>query len=158
MYDPSLSIGGGPVYPPGGSGGEHPAHPIAPGGPPPGVWVPTFPTNPIVIPPGFIDGVHPAHPIVIPPPPTPGHPAHPIVIPPEIWPPDARPEHPIVIPPPPTVYPPLPTHPIVIPDPPAPPQVLENWNVVCYWTEEGGWAMAVVPSESHPGVPTPAHP
>jgi hypothetical protein len=118
--------------------------------------VPTFPTNPIVIPPGFIDGIHPEHPIVIPPPSIPGTPAHPIVIPPEIWPPDSRPEHPIVIPPPPVVYPPRPTHPIEIPDPPAPPQVLENWDVVCYWTEEGGWAMAIVPSESHPGVPTPA--
>jgi len=51
--------GGGPgIWPSPG----HPAHPIAPGGTPPpgvvqppiyyppGVWVPTFPTNPIVIP------------------------------------------------------------------------------------------------------------
>jgi hypothetical protein len=114
-----------------------------------------------VIPPGFIDGVHPEHPIVIPPSiwPSPGHPAHPIVIPPDIgiWPPDARPEHPIVIPPPVTVWPPdgKPEHPIVIP-PDGPPQVMENWEVKSYWTPQGGWAVAIVPTEVHPGVPTPS--
>ena len=165
-------VGGGPIYPPEGgalptpppglwppgSGIDLPAHPIAPGGPPPGIWPsPGYPAHPIVLPPGFIDGVHPEHPIVIPPPPAPGHPAHPIVIPPEIWPPDARPEHPIVIPPPPVVYPPRPTHPIVLPDPPTgQPEILSNWDVVAYWTPEGGWAMAIVPSETNPGVPTPA--
>jgi hypothetical protein len=93
----------------------------------------------------------------------PGYPAHPIVLPPEIWPPDARPSHPIVIPPPPVVYPPLPTHPIVIPTPPTegpgePPEVLENWDVVAYWTPEAGWALAIVPTESHPGHPSPSNP
>jgi hypothetical protein len=157
--------------------GESPEHPIAPGGPPPGVNVPVFPTFPIVIPPEFINDVHPEHPIVTPPPPpgiwpSPGYPAHPIapgggpthpiVIPPDVdvWPPNAKPEHPIVIPPPTTIWPPVPVHPIVLP--PAettPPTVLENWEVVAYWTPDGGWAMAIVPSESHPGVPTPAaHP
>jgi hypothetical protein len=58
-------------------------------------------------------------------------------------------------------YPPLPTHPIVLPDPPPdgplpPVNVLENWDVVAYWTPEAGWAMAIVPTESHPGVPTPS--
>jgi hypothetical protein len=117
-----------------------------------------MPTHPIVIPPEFISDVHPEHPIVIPPP-APVFPAHPIVIPPDIgiWPPNAKPEHPIVIPPDTVVWPPnvKPVHPIVIP-PEGPPQVLENWNVVAYWTPEGGWATAIVPSESHPGVPTPA--
>jgi hypothetical protein len=31
-----------------------------------------------------------------------------------------------------------------------------DWNVVSYWSPEGGWAVAIVPSESHPGVPTPS--
>jgi hypothetical protein len=166
MTQTGLGVGGGPM--PGGPSAEHPiapggrpphpAHPIAPGGsvPPLGTWGGAgegFPTHPIVIPPEFISDVHPEHPIVIPP----VVPTHPIVIPPDvgIWPPDAKPEHPIVIPPPTTVWPPVPTHPIVIP-PDAPPQVLENWNVVAYWTEEGGWGMAIVPSESHPGYPAPA--
>jgi hypothetical protein len=109
---------------------------------------------PIFIPPGVIDGVHPEHPIVIPPPSSPGAPAHPIVIPPDspIWPPDAHPEHPIVIPPTP---PGTPTHPIVLP-PNEPPKVLSNWDVKTYWTAQSGWAVAIVPSDSHPGVPTPA--
>jgi hypothetical protein len=75
----------------------------------------------------------------------------------DVWPPNAKPEHPIVIQPPTTIWPPLPTHPIVLPDDPSqPPQVLENWDVIAYWTPTGGWAMAIVPSESHPGVPTPS--
>jgi hypothetical protein len=122
-----------------------------------------------VIPPEFIADVHPEHPIVIPPPVPPGFwggrppeyvdiggpgaqpgPSHPIVIPPDvgIWPPDAKPEHPIVIPPPTTIWPPRPTHPIVLP-PEGPPEVLEKWDVVCYWTPAGGWAMAIVPGEGH---------
>lgn len=142
-------VGGGPIVPP---------------GQPPGLWPPgsgiELPTHPIFLPPGFIDGVHPEHPIVIPPPPSPGHPAHPIVIPPEIWPSPGRPTHPIVIPPPPVIWPPgpgidMPTHPIVIP-PDGPPRVLENWDVKSYWTAEGGWSVAIVPSPEHPGVPTPS--
>lgn len=46
----NVGVGGGPVVPPGGGGGEgiwpspgHPAHPIAPGGRPPGIWGPTDP-------------------------------------------------------------------------------------------------------------------
>src|SRR5580765_5122931 len=69
-----LSVGGGPAEPPPG----YPAHPIAPGGPPPGIW----PS------PG-----HPAHPIAPggPPPEAsqgPGLPTHPIAPggqPPGIW-------------------------------------------------------------------------
>jgi hypothetical protein len=168
-------VSAGPLPP--GSGGS-PEHPIYN---PPGVNVPVFPTFPIVIPPEFIADVHPEHPIVIPPPamppgiwPSPGHPSHPIapgggpsqgpgfpthpiVIPPDVdvWPPNAKPEHPIVVPPPTTIWPPLPTHPIIVP-PEGPPEVLEKWEVVAYWTPAGGWAMAIVPTESHPGVPTPA--
>jgi hypothetical protein len=79
------------------------------------------------------------------------------VIPPDVdvWPPNAKPEHPIVLPPPTTIWPPLPTHPIVIP-PDGPPTVLDKWDVIAYWTPQGGWAMAIVPSESHPGTPTPS--
>jgi hypothetical protein len=169
-YYTGLGVGGGPM--PGGPGPAHPiapggpppgiwpspghpAHPIAPGGSPPGIWGggnEGFPTHPIVIPPGFIDGVHPEHPIVIPPPAMPGYPAHPIVIPPEVWPPDARPEHPIVIPPPPVVWPPRPTHPIVIPPPPEVPEVMVNWEVVTYWNVESGWGVAIVPSGDQPIV------
>jgi hypothetical protein len=110
---------------------------------------------PIYIPPGAIDGVHPEHPIVIPPPTAPGgggeHPAHPIVIPPDAAGP-GKPEHPIVIPPTP---PGQPSHPIVLP-PNEPPKPLENWDVVAYWRPDSGWGTAIVPSPSHPGVPTPS--
>jgi hypothetical protein len=110
---------------------------------------------PIYIPPGVIDGVHPEHPIVIPPPTqpgTPGTPTHPIVIPPDAAAPGV-PAHPIVIPPPTT--PGEPSHPIVLP-PNEPPKVLDNWDVVAYWKPDSGWGTAIVPSASHPGVPTPS--
>jgi hypothetical protein len=133
--------------------------------------LPPFPSHPIVIPPEFIADVHPEHPIVIPPPPKPPlgfwggtppnyvdiggpgpqpGPSHPIVIPPDIgiWPPDAKPEHPIVIPPPTTIWPPRPTHPIVLP-PDGPPEVLDKWDVVAYWTPVSGWGVAIVPGEGH---------
>ena len=73
IYNADLSIGGGPVMPP-----VFPAHPIAPGGPPPVAgWTPP--------------GYHPAHPIapggppptVMPPIYYPPYPAHPIVLPPD---------------------------------------------------------------------------
>jgi hypothetical protein len=137
--------------------------PIAPGGRPPGIWGggnEPFPTPPIVIlPPGTL---HPEHPIVIVPPPSGNRPMPPIYIPPDIgiWPPDARPEHPIFIPPPTPTEPPTPTHPIVLPpgvdgEPPKP-EVLANWEVKTFWTPQGGWGVAVVPTPEHPGVPTPS--
>lgn len=168
---PEVSTGPLPPGPGRPPSDAHPEHPIVlPPGSPPGIWGGAnepFPTPPIFIPPGFIDGVHPEHPIVIPPVRPPGYPAHPIVLPPEIWPnpPEGtapHPEHPIVIPPPPVFDPPRPAHPIVLPDPPTggeppkPPEVMKNWDVVSYWTPEGGWAVALVPSESNPGVPTPS--
>ena len=78
MGNPGLVIGGGPIIPP-GSGGEHPAHPIHPGGPvvsPPIYYPPVYPGHPIA--PGgerpeqpiYMPGPHPEHPIVIPQPPT----------------------------------------------------------------------------------------
>jgi hypothetical protein len=141
-------------------GGPTPEHPIVlppeGGGELPGD---VFPSHPIVLPPGF-SGDHPANPIVIPPPPLPGHPAHPIVIPPDlgIWgPTDPRPTNPIVIPPPTPVYPPEPTHPIVLPpDGSGPGEPDRKWEVKTYWTEESGWGIALVPTEEHPGVPTPS--
>jgi hypothetical protein len=167
MYRSGLHVGGGPM-PPGeggeGGGGEEP---------PLGIWGGAnegYPTHPIVLPPGFAPGLSPEHPIVIPPPPPLGiwggapppyvdiglpgpqpHPEHPIVIPPDldIWgPTDPRPTHPIVIPPPTVTNPPTPTHPIVIP-PDAPPEVLDKWDVVAYWTPAGGWGVAIVPGEGH---------
>jgi hypothetical protein len=156
--------GEGPGEPPLGFWGGRPPEYVDIGGP----ADQPYPSHPIVLPPGFAPGLHPEHPIVIPPPPSPpgiwpspGHPAHPIapgggpehpiVIPPDlpgIWPPDAKPEHPIVIPPPTSVWPPLPTHPIVVP-PDAPPETLDKWDVVAYWTPEGGWGVAIVPGEGH---------
>lgn len=175
-----LTEGGGPVdpgYSPPWARPEppHPAHPIVI---PPG-FIPGTPEHPIVLPPPdapvpmppiYIEGDHPEHPIVIIPP---GaidgvHPEHPIVIPPTIWgPTDPRPSHPIVIPPDtipgfpahPIVIPPgepgVPAHPIVIP-PDEPPKPLENWDVKTYWTPVSGWGVAIVPSEEHPGTPTPS--
>ena len=100
------------------TGGEPgvPTHPIAPGGPPLGIWGPTDPrpTHPIApggLPPYPDQGLppHVSLPIVLPPieEPPPGTPSHPIVIPPgtpgypshPIYRPDVKPEHPIVIPP-----------------------------------------------------------
>jgi hypothetical protein len=63
----------------------HPAHPIAPGGPPPEVGIPVFPTNPIFLPdppPGIFPPPSVANPIV-PVPPT----VNPQPPPGEIWPP-----------------------------------------------------------------------
>jgi hypothetical protein len=137
-----LDAAGGPVDPSFGVPGW-PAHPIAPGGPPPGIWPPDV---------GIWPGPgRPEHPIVIPPDkpgepplvvwPGPGYPTHPIApggpppsvghpIPPIIWPqpPDGgppigidpgHPEHPIVFPPIVWPDPGHPEHPIVIPIPPT---------------------------------------
>jgi len=119
-------------YPPSiwGPTDPRPTHPIAPGGPPPGIWggggVP-MPTPPIYLPPGFIPGLKPEHPIYLPP---------------SIWgPTDPRPSHPIVLPP---------------PGSEEKPEVLENWDVKTYWSPATGWGVAIVPSESHPGTPTPS--
>jgi hypothetical protein len=152
MYDPGLGVGGGPVYPPEG-GGESP----------PGIWGPTDPrpTPPIYFPPGGGGGGgpggRPEHPIAGPPDhiwgPTDPRPTPPIYLPPGTIP--GFPSHPIVIPP---GEPGEPTHPIVLPPPGGtePPQVLKNWEVKTYWSASTGWGVAIVPSESHPGVPTPS--
>lgn len=113
VYDPGLSIGGGPIIggPPGGGASPmppiyyppvYPMHPIvippdaiAPGVPTHPIYIPVYPMHPIVIPPGSIGPGVPTHPIVLPPP----APAHPIVIPPDSI-SDGVPEHPIVLPPP----------------------------------------------------------
>jgi hypothetical protein len=107
----------------------HPSHPIAPGGRPPGIWGGgnvPMPTPPIYLPPGTIPGAKPEHPIYIPP---------------SIWP-----------------SPGVPTHPIVLPPPGSgeKPEVLENWDVKTAWSAQTGWVVAIVPSEEHPGVPTPS--
>jgi len=65
--------------------GEHPAHPIAPGGQPPQVGEPGFPSHPIALPeppPGVFPPPHPAHPIA-PVPPT----VNPQPPPGQVWPP-----------------------------------------------------------------------
>jgi hypothetical protein len=144
VYDPSLGVGGGPVYPPSGGQPGYPTHPI---------YLPGYPAHPIppVIwptpPGGGGQPGYPTHPIA----PTPGHP---IVLPPGTI-PGLKPEHPIYIPPP---VPGVPTHPIVIPPPGSPdkPEIVENWDVKAFWTPDSGWTVAVVPSDQHPGVPTPS--
>lgn len=132
-----------------------PTHPIAPGGPPPGIWPsPGYPAHPIAPggpPPGLWPGGHPEHPIVLPPL-VPGGP--PIDV-------GAHPEHPIVLPPdnpntpPPTVWPnppegiaPTPEHPIYMPQPPPPAGTLITWKVV--WTPSTGWVVVGVPNIPHP--------
>lgn len=159
LYDPSLSIGGGPVYPPAGGGqppgiwgppGPWPTPPIAPGGPPPTVtppiYYPPFPAHPIA--PG---GNVPAHPIVLPPepppngqPPTPGVPTFPIWGPPGTeFPPGSG-------------YPPVAGHPL---PPGEHPEPIPNWVAKVFWTPTTGWAVAVVPNPAgDANVPTPSKP
>lgn len=145
--------------------GARPEHPIAPGGPPPGIW----PS------PG-----HPAHPIAPggPPPgiwPSPGYPAHPIAPggpPPGIWgPTDPRPGWGLPEGPqqPPGIWGPTdprPTPPIVIPPPNNPPtlppvgSVPEGTMLVLVKTAEGlKWAtVAPTPPYNPPSggaVPAP---
>jgi hypothetical protein len=171
LFFSDLGVGGGPM--PGGPGG--------PGGPP-SIWPsPGVPTHPIAGPPPQIwpSPGHPAHPIAGPPPqiwPSPGHPAHPIAGPPPgIWGggnvpmptppiylppgtiPGAKPEHPIYIPPSIWPSPGVPTHPIVLPPPgtDGKPEVLQNWEVKTAWSEQTGWVVAIVPTDSAT-VPTPS--
>jgi hypothetical protein len=126
-------------YPPSGGGGHppplYPTHPIAPGGRPPGIWG-GAPTYPDIGGPG--PQPTPTPPIYLPPGTLPGHPEHPIYIPPSVG------------------IPGFPTHPIVVPPAPEKPQVLENWDVKAAWSPQSGWVVAIVPSEEHPGVPTPS--
>ena len=158
IYNADLTIGGGPVYPdrpPGsvmppiyyppsiwGPTDPRPSHPIAPGGPPLGIWggaPPPYPAHPIA--PG---GPPPtATPPIYYPPSVGGGP----VYPPSIWgPTDPRPSHPIVLPPyepggPPVIIwgptDPRPSHPIVINPPlPPPPDPPEGGKPP---PPEGGW-------------------
>lgn len=131
--------------------GLHPAHPIAPGGPPPQIWPsPGHPAHPIAPggpPPTIWPGPgplpHPEHPIAPggPPPtiwPSPGHPAHPIYLPPGIW------------PNPPEGQAPLPEHPIVIPPPDTAPPGTPPLEVKVAWTPATGWVVVLVPTGPHP--------
>jgi hypothetical protein len=160
-----------------------PTHPIAPGGPPPGIWpspgVPTHPIAPGGPPPGIWPSPgHPAHPIAPggqPPSiwPSPGVPTHPIAPggqPPGIWPSPGRPEHPIVMPPPPgsgpgappiavqlPVFPWTPSHPIELPPEMVPPEMPGgpiDWKVA--WTPQTGWIVVGVPSGPSPTPSTQA--
>jgi hypothetical protein len=135
LFYSDTGVGGGPM-----PGGPHPAHPIAPGGPPPGYWggsAPPYPDQGLPgQPPGYWGGVAPPYPDQglpgQPPRPSQGgpFPTNPIVLPPyqpggppvTIWPSPGHPSHPIVIPPPP---PPPPDAEAIKPPP-----------------ETGGWAYA----------------
>jgi hypothetical protein len=149
-------------------GGGTPTHPIAPGGPPPGIWPsPGYPAHPIAPggpPPGIWPSPgYPAHPIVIPPAPGGGFPSHPIVIPPPpvgIWPSPGYPTHPIAPGGPPLgfwggVAPPYPTHPIAPGGPPTrptePPSTEGDW----VYSPVYGWVW--MPAGSG-GKPVPAPP
>jgi hypothetical protein len=125
---PYVDIGGpgGPQpVPPGYWGGvapPFPTHPIAPGGPPPGIWggPPLYPDigGPGPQPPS---GAHPSQPIYWPPYPSqgPGFPTNPIVLPPDL---------------PPTM-----------PDPDNRPI---EWKTA--WTQTTGWVVVGVPSGPAP--------
>jgi hypothetical protein len=109
-----------------------PSHPIAPGGPPPGVW---------------------------PPPGQPGHPIAPGGPPPGVWPPPGQPAHPIA--PggrPPGFWgggsEPFPTPPIYV-GPPAeePPPGDITWHSA--WSQTTGWIVVGIPQDSHPAPSMP---
>jgi hypothetical protein len=145
-----LEVGGGPL--PGGPDQPpvYPAHPIAPGGPPPTVmppiyYPPVYPAHPIAGPPEW--GHHPAHPIA------PGGPP-PTVMPPIYYPP--------VISGPPG---PWPTPPIALPPeqppgeiPPGPGSGGGSWNFYpqlgWVWTSPGGkWHYLAGDKPTPPQVP-----
>jgi hypothetical protein len=142
-----VGVGGGPM-----PGGPAPSHPIAPGGPPPGIWggrPPAYvdigppapqpgPSHPIVIPPDAVAPGVPSHPIYIP-----VYPAHPIVIPPGAIAPGV-PTHPIVLPPP------APAHPIVIPPDAIEPGVPAHPIVLPPVPPLGIWGGPIDPYPSHP--------
>jgi hypothetical protein len=83
-------------------------------------------------------------------------PTPPIYLPPGSVP--GYPEHPIYLPP--SNPPGVPTHPIALPPPGStePPDVLDNWEIKTAWSPQSGWVVAIVPTENHPGVPTPSVP
>jgi hypothetical protein len=135
-------------------GGPGPAHPIAPGGPPPTIWPePGYPAHPISpggpppiagwTPPGY----QPSHPIVIPPDGlAPGIPSHPIYWPPYPSQGPGFPSHPVA----PGGSPGVPAHPIIIPgDDEANPK----FEVKAAWTPQTGWITVIVPG---PGATAPA--
>ena len=134
-------VGGGPIIPPG-------SPPVIAGGP---GWLPPMVGGGPIIPGVPPSGNVPMPPIYYPP----VFPSFPIVLPPDTI-PGLKPEHPIVLPPPSSGN--VPAHPIVLPPPGStePPEVLANWDVKTAWTAQTGWIVAIVPSESHPGVPTPS--
>jgi hypothetical protein len=137
-----------PGAPPGYWGGVAPpiaSHPIAPGGPPPGIWPsppsPGHPSHPIFTPPGFWGGVAP---------PVASHPIAPGGAPPGIWPSPGHPSHPIFLPP---TQPPPPTE-VWPPLPPDKPQPIEGYYLA-YVPGLGKWVY--IPVDSTKPVP-PAEP
>lgn len=135
-----------------GGGGEHPAHPIAPGGSPPGIWGPPgpWPTPPIAPGGGPSQG--------------PGFPTHPIAPggpPPGIWggPPLGMWGGPIVGPlPPPDASGNYPSLPVNLQPPGVPPEGY-GWYMV--YVHSVGWIWVLlpvkpaVPPETPPTTPPP---
>jgi hypothetical protein len=148
LYNADLTIGGGPIVPPGSPPGiwggpplypdqglpgwqPRPSHPIAPGGRPPGIWggPPAYPDQGLPgAPPGYWGGVAPPYPDIGGPGGQP-HPSHPWVPgrPPGIW--GGPPMYPD------QGLPPMPTEP---PDPPAdkPPPEEGGWG---FWADISSW-------------------
>jgi len=139
--------------------GGAPTHPIAPGGPPPGIWPsPGYPAHPIA--PGG------------PPPevwPGPGAPTHPIAPggpPPGIWPSPGLPTHPIAPGGGPSQGPGFPTPPIYIPIKPPPDSGLAPEHPIYFpvypdhpianvptWQDIKDFIFGNVPQRPHPETP-----
>jgi hypothetical protein len=135
------------------TGSGEPTHPIAPGGPPPGIWPsPGWPSHPIApggSPPGYWGGIAP---------PYPSHPIAPGGPPPVIWPGPGYPAHPIA--PggqPPGIWGggnvPMPTPPIYLPI--GEDGAQKKLEAKTAWTPQSGWVVVFVPTDEAT-LPTPA--
>jgi len=153
---PDNTLPGQPPYPSTGPG--FPTNPIAPGGPPPGIWPsppvgiwpsPGHPSHPIA--PGGSPG-YPSHPIYNPPYPStgPGFPTHPIA-------PGGQPPYPSqgpvfppvgpdnTLPPTPSTPPPQVALPIVLPDP-----VRDDALFELKWSPLYGWVLVPIKDDTPP--------
>jgi hypothetical protein len=140
MFALFFPMGGNLPVDPGFGQPGWPSHPIAPGGPPPGIWPsPGVPTHPIYYPPGPSQG--------------PGFPTHPIAPggpPPGVWPGPGYPSHPIAPGGGPSQGPGFPTQPIYLPSLPPPPDGAHVEHPIA-----GGWSLQFIPGLGWVVVPPP---